>query len=376
MRKKFFSRYFLFLFCLFTISACLIREANGSNLESENQNKEYFNESQLPKPTITLSDISPTTLPYETSTTNEEKNLTFHLSYFASSSRNTNVYDVSVSCLEDWPPCFGEPTKIFSIPNRVNELRWSPNGKQFAFSATLFEENDIFFQNDVFISDVDSLQYHNITDTNERLENIIAWSPDSLQIIYDSRSIINPYYTTQPPYVFDLIVSNNKGTEKKNILFSDSILNIISIDWSSDGEWITFTEGSPYQVFTARVEESNLTNLTQITNNEYGCFFPSFSPDGQMLIYICNRRVPGFGGGHTEEDIYLTKLTTGETDIVRSTNSWSFGEPIWAPNGEWVVIPEFLEDTRVHFLKLDGTIYTFLIKEEMRIGRRFSWRVP
>jgi Tol biopolymer transport system component len=106
---------------------------------------------------------------------------------------------------------------------------------------------------------------------------------------------------------------------------------------SPDGRRVAFTRqvGSYWQVFTIGVEGDE---LTQVTDGESTCDFPSWSPDGAWLVMTCNTGWQRFGDvdAGAIDNVFLvrpdgtelTQLTDGARRVT---------EPSWGVDG-WIYL--------------------------------------
>ncbi len=144
-------------------------------------------------------------------------------------------------------------------------------------------------------------------------------------------------------------VMNSDGSGRKQ-LYAGKARTIFSLSWAHRGEdWIAFSHGTAFQGPEGEVDLALIrpdgSGYHKVTQNAANNAFPSFSPDGQQLVfrsgrdqaknlYIMNRDGSG-----------LRRLTQGK---------WTDTMVDWSPTGEWIA---FASDR-------DGQFDIWLIKPE------------
>lgn len=132
--------------------------------------------------------------------------------------------------------------------------------------------------------------------------------------------------------------------------------------WSADEEWITFGLGSWFQsrdkapgwIFRTKADGSSYEQLTFGNSTNKG--YPSFSPDGKMIVY--REWMPGLG-------LRLLNLETNKTTSLTTERD---NLPYFSPDGEWVLFTRNMTDLsrdefsnyEVCIIRPDGTDLTIL----------------
>jgi TolB protein len=74
--------------------------------------------------------------------------------------------------------------------------------------------------------------------------------------------------------------------------------------------------------------------LTRISNGLWDDVSPSFSPDGQKIVFASNR--------NDYWDLYLLDLTSGQVQRLTDTPEYD-GNPSWSPDGQWIVYETYID---------------------------------
>jgi len=106
--------------------------------------------------------------------------------------------------------------------------------------------------------------------------------------------------------------------------------------FSPDGKRIAFTRpvGGVAQIFLVDAEDGG--NLVQVTNGDNDCSMPSWSPDGNWLLFASNRGWDKFPGANKSEtwNLYLIKPDGDSLTQLTDGAKWSFA-PFWGTDG-WI----------------------------------------
>jgi len=187
-----------------------------------------------------------------------------------------------------------------------------------------------------------------------------SWSPDGKQIAYilieNNIPAIN---------VYDL------ETGEQVTIFEDAH-DIGTLEWSPVGDRMVFSaqiaESDNFQLYSIRSDGSQLQRLT---NDEQGGIFPTWSPDGEKIVYLVSNStdnhtlilminpdgsdqklltkaqflsMPSFSpdreiiifttmGGST---INIKNLETGEDASISEEAHAVLSWPMWSPDGKWI----------------------------------------
>jgi Tol biopolymer transport system component len=144
----------------------------------------------------------------------------------------------------------------------------------------------------------------------------------------DSQPIISPNgsrvaYLSVRNNQGTLWVMNNNGTNAVQLPLSN---NTQGAAWSPDGSKIAFSNDSVdwWEIWVSNADGSNPQRLT---THGPAAGQPSWSPDGQKLVYGVN---PSTG----YEDLYTVNSNgTGQTLLISSSTGFSNHQPAWSPDG-------------------------------------------
>jgi len=163
-----------------------------------------------------------------------------------------------------------------------------------------------------------------------------SWSPDGTKIIYNHNGITR--IDIGGSYHIDrdssgLWMVNIDGSNPHLILRGDDI----NADWSLDGNWIVFEQGS--QIYKAPVVDNNIdtSQITQLTFQGSN-FFPSWSPDGDWIAYDSNENSPNGMN-------FIWKMKKDGTNKIRIAYDSTKGEirmPSWSKDGNRIVHTRYI----------------------------------
>jgi TolB protein len=185
---------------------------------------------------------------------------------------------------------------------------WSPSGQRLVFLRDVVDEQH-HWNFDLFTVSRDGSNVVRLTRT-EAAEASPAWSPDGVTIAFSK-------LTSSPDcYGVGLFVMKADGSEEPSLLVSPETLGCpersFGVDWSPDGQWIVFSEGSIYSWQSLTKVRADGTELTQLSP----CcgVSPAWSPNGEKIV---------FSGGRL-----LYKMNADGTGTESITEGWM---PSWQP---------------------------------------------
>ena len=141
---------------------------------------------------------------------------------------------------------------------------WSPDGTQIAFASN--RDGDW----DIYVIGADGTNIRQLTDS-PGIETKPSWSPDGSKIAFDSGAGYNR----------DIFIMDSDGSNPKLVARADGGWPA----WSPDGTRIAFfgrLAGNP-DIYVMNVDG---TNMTRMTENNIDDWEPSWSTDGEWLLYV------------------------------------------------------------------------------------------
>lgn len=137
------------------------------------------------------------------------------------------------------------------------------------------------------------------------------------------------------------------GSNRRQLTDNDSD-GLVSL--SPDGTRVAFIRQDPkYEIYVMHTDGSGLTRLT---NNPWGSFAPSWSPDGSQIIYT---------SGPVTSDPSLCNIFIMDADGINQhplkTCDSGGGSPRWSPDGSQIIFLTSISNisSTLHIMNADGT---------------------
>jgi hypothetical protein len=182
-----------------------------------------------------------------------------------------------------------------------------------------------------------------------------AWSPDGSEIAFSStRGGANSH----------IWVMNADGSNLRQLTTDATTLNATGDrpDWSPDGTKIAFDDAEDIYVMNA-----DGTDVTRLTTDPGQDTDPSFSPDGEKIIYAHETSAAACC------NIYEMSATgTGQTPLT-APSSYSFS-PVWSPDGKKIAFIGYASFNRLYTMNADGSGVTPLVSNAGDSPASPSWQ--
>lgn len=221
----------------------------------------------------------------------------------------------------------------------------------------------VYFDNfDMYIS--------NISGTNTKvLKSDVRWSkasisPDGKVAFIDEKNNLRGIYTI-----------NQDGSDLKRIV-ADNSIDLTSLSWSPDGKKIAFSKVKNAQsdIFTVDADGNNEQN---ITNDVHIDIAPSYSPSGEYISYISQRKIENPTTTKTyNNDIYIMNAdgsnkfnltgTDKKIDIIDRPS-----EPSWSNDSNLILFSSTTKDSNTSNIYITN-FHTLYLTKLTNIGNESS----
>ena len=147
----------------------------------------------------------------------------------------------------------GTPRQLTTGNHYEHSIAWSPSGREIAFVSNREENEDQFFNYDLFTLDVASLAIRRLTAT-ENIEYKPRWSPDGRTLVYQGckRGLTDLETTMEDTHLWAI---NADGTNRRELVTMDRRQG--EPNWSPEGDAIYFTAQDRGHVRLYRVRPSS-----------------------------------------------------------------------------------------------------------------------
>lgn len=207
---------------------------------------------------------------------------------------------------------------------------WSPDGRKIVYASTSAGNWDIYLMDVAeVIQDPETAQIRRLTD-HEGEDSLPVWSPDGSQIAFASDRDGD----------MEIFLMRADGTNLRQLTDNTSIESKPS--WSPNGTKIAFDSGQGYErdIYLMDADGQNQELVIQAQGG-----WPAWSPDGLRIAYF--DRVAGIS------KIFVVDTDGTHRTRITNTNTEEW-EPSWSPDGEWLLyVAGFVPD--IYLIRADGS---------------------
>jgi Tol biopolymer transport system component len=138
--------------------------------------------------------------------------------------------------------------------------------------------------------------------------------------------------------------------------------------WSSDGKWIAFIAAEPGKPFKIRLVSADGGSVQQVTTGERNEDGPSWSADGNSLVF--GRLVPFYAGTGT---VAIHSLDLKTKKISTLPGSDGLCSPAYSPDGRYIAAQTAAAPTKLMLFDSSTQNWTELVKGNMMTCFKWSY---
>jgi Tol biopolymer transport system component len=210
-----------------------------------------------------------------------------------------------------------------------DDPNWSPDGSKIAFASGRAGGEDHLFANNIFVMNADGSDQIQLTfEADHQFSVQPSWSPDGAQLAF----------TSDREGDWEIFTMDADGSDQTNITGPNQSLSYDdkNPDWSPDGTRVIFEgvrEGA-WEILTADPDGTNEVNLTAEDDPPFANIngYASYRPDGSKIVFM--RQI---NDGSDDWDIWVMDPDGTAKENLVPDDEFQDVAPSWSPDGNQIV---------------------------------------
>lgn len=163
---------------------------------------------------------------------------------------------------------------------REKDAVWSPDGKTVAYFSDKDGEYNLYIRH----ADEKGVETK-LTDFSDGYRHSLRWSPDSKKIAFADQTLSCNYIDIKSKKV---VTVDKAKYESVDISLDKKA--IYDFTWSPDSRYLAYSKMDADLVTKVYIYSLESGNVHCVSNGLFNDFHPAFSPDGNYLFFVSNRR--------------------------------------------------------------------------------------